>query len=74
MQVILNFSKLLFNRTLLANIPILSNFAAMKGTGRTYLWIIGLITMVLLAGADMLCGGLASPTVMLHLSIDPFPR
>lgn len=69
MQVILNFSKLLFNRTLLANIPILSNFAAMKGTGRTYLWIIGLITMVLLAGADMLCGGLASPMVMLHLRV-----
>ena len=69
MQVILNFSKLLFNRTLLANIPILSNFAAMKGTGRTYLWIIGLITMVLLAGADMLCGGQAAAMVMLHLRI-----
>ena len=65
MQVILNFSKLLFNRTPLANIPILSNFAAMKGTGRTYLWIIGLITMVLLAGADMLCGGQAAAMVML---------
>lgn len=69
MQVILNFSKLLFNRTLLANIPILSNFAAMKGTGRTYLWIIGIIMVVLLAGADMLCGGLASPMVMLHLRV-----
>ena len=69
MQVILNFSKLLFNRTLLANIPILSNFAAMKGTGRTYLWIIGLITMVLLAGSDMLCGGQAAAMVMLHLRI-----
>ena len=69
MQVILNFSKLLFNLIPLANIPILSNFASMKGTGRTYLWIIGLITMVLLAGADMLCGGLASPMVMLHLRV-----
>lgn len=39
----------------------------MKGTGRTYLWIIGLITMVLLAGADMLCGGQAGAMVMLHL-------
>lgn len=67
MQVILNFSKLLFNLIPLANIPILSNFAAMKGTGRTYLWIIGLITMVLLAGADMLCGGQAAAMVMLHL-------
>lgn len=67
MQVILNFSKLLFNLIPLANIPILSNFAAMKGTGRTYLWIIGLITMVLLAGADMLCGGQAATMVMLHL-------
>ena len=69
MQVILNFSKLLFNRTLLANIPILSNFAAMKGIGSTYLWIIGIIMVVLLAGADMLCGGLASPMVMLHLRV-----
>lgn len=69
MQVILNFSKLLFNLIPLANIPILSNFAAMKGTGRTYLWIIGLISMVLLAGADMLCGGQAAAMVMLHLRI-----
>ena len=69
MQVILNFSKLLFNLIPLANIPILSNFAAMKGTGRTYLWIIGIIMVVLLAGADMLCGGLASPMVMLHLRV-----
>ena len=41
----------------------------MKGTGRTYLWIIGIIMVVLLAGADMLCGGLASPMVMLHLRV-----
>lgn len=39
----------------------------MKGTGSTYLWIIGIITTALLAGADMLCGGHADPTVMLHL-------
>lgn len=67
MQVILNFSKLLFNLTLLANIPILCNFASMKRTGSTYLWIMGLIIMVLLAGADMLCGGQTDMMVMLHL-------
>lgn len=39
----------------------------MKGTGSTYPWIIGFITLVLLAGADMLCGGQAAPMVMLHL-------
>ena len=41
----------------------------MKGIGSTYLWIIGIIMVVLLAGADMLCGGLASPMVMLHLRV-----
>lgn len=45
---------------------ILSNFAKMK-CRQTYLWLSGLFLLILLAAADLACGGSAGAQVLVHL-------